>query len=84
MGVQSPETVTRSAQTVLMAGTSTAAVWVQRAHALGDDLSTEEWALLAELASVVGDWPARNAVVRKALDGAARELQVLAADSSQT
>ena len=56
--------------------------WVQRAHALGDDLSTEEWALLTELASVPDDWPARNQVVRRALDHAARELHELAIGSS--
>jgi len=56
--------------------------WVMRAHALGDDVSTEEWALLAELASVVGDWPARNAVVRAALRDAAGALQAMAAECS--
>jgi hypothetical protein len=54
--------------------------WVVRAHALGDDVSTEEWVLLTELASVVDDWPARNAVVRAALTTASRTLQNLAAD----
>ncbi|MCX7676115.1 MAG: hypothetical protein N2Z59_01915 [Alteraurantiacibacter sp.] len=52
--------------------------WIACAHSLGDDLSTEEWALLAELASVLDKWPARNAVVRAALDEAARHLQDLA------
>ncbi len=54
-----------------------------RAHALGDDLSTQEWVLLTELASVVDDWPARNAVVRTALHTAACHLQALAADCSR-
>ncbi|MCL6249655.1 hypothetical protein M3P36_01145 [Altererythrobacter sp. KTW20L] len=66
-----------------MAGVTSQADWVRRAHALGDDLSTEEWALFAELASVVGDWPARNAVARTALNNAARELQVMAAESAR-
>jgi hypothetical protein len=52
--------------------------WVRRAHAIGDDLSTQEWALFTELASVLDDWPARNVVVRRALDHAARELHELA------
>ena len=57
--------------------------WVQRAHAIGDDLSTDEWALLTELASVLEDWPARNQVVRRALDHAARALQELAITASE-
>lgn len=58
------------------------AYWVMRAHGLGDDLSTEEWALLAELAEVLDCWPARNAVVRRALDHAAERLQQLAAEQA--
>lgn len=57
--------------------------WVLRAHAIGDDLSTDEWALLTELASVLEDWPARNQVVRHALDHAARALQELAITASE-
>ncbi len=57
--------------------------WVLRAHSIGDDLSTEDWALLSELASVLDDWPARNLVVRRALDHAARELQELAITAAQ-
>jgi hypothetical protein len=57
--------------------------WVLRAHAIGDDLSTDEWALLTELASVLEDWPARNQVVRRALDHAARALQELAITASE-
>ena len=84
----SPETVILPAQEVPMAGAisqeADQAAWVRRAHALGDDLSTEEWALFAELASVVKDWPARNAVARAALDNAARALQVIATDCSES
>lgn len=57
--------------------------WVLRAHAIGDDLSAEDWALLAELASVLDRWPARNLVVRRALDHAARELQELAISAAE-
>lgn len=57
--------------------------WVLRAHAIGDDLSSDEWALLTELASLLEDWPARNQVVRRALDHAARALQELAITASE-
>ncbi|MFC3098714.1 hypothetical protein [Alteraurantiacibacter palmitatis] len=52
--------------------------WVTFARDLGDDVSTEEWVLLAELSGVLGAWPARSAVARRALDEAARQLQRMA------
>lgn len=56
--------------------------WVRFAHGLGDDVSTEEWALLAELSGVLGAWPARSAVARRALDEAARHLQRMAVEQA--
>lgn len=56
--------------------------WVRFAHGLGDDVSTEEWALLAELSGVLGAWPARSQVARRALDEAARQLQQLAVEQA--
>lgn len=52
--------------------------WSRRAHALADDLDEPEPVLMLELASIVRDWPARNAVVRARLDDAAGELLLLA------
>ena len=56
--------------------------WVACAHGLGDDLSTAEWALLAQLAGVLDAWPARNQVARRALDHAAQCLQQLAVEQA--
>ena len=53
--------------------------WVERAHAIGDDLSADDPALLRQLAEIVQDWPATNIVARQALDEAALELLALAA-----
>ena len=48
--------------------------WIAQAHALSDDVTTDEQGLLAELAGVVEGWPASNQVARKALRQAALAL----------